>query len=152
MEPLVTFFSQVARKSPVFLHGAVIDFLLYLHLSDFSDPLFMAQPVWSYLVLQHQYDSLLMACANTRTEAKLDSKGDPIHALRSLELPLLPHLELQTRLGERARVWKLMDTELIIFRIQSILKMTRVILQELTDKGESLIHILAVADVMVFLG
>lgn len=112
----------------------------------------MAQPVWSYLVLQHQYDSLLMACANTRTEAKLDSKGDPIHALRSLELPLLPHLELQTRLGERARVWKLMDTELIIFWIQSILKMTRVILQELTDKGESLIHILAVADVMVFLG
>lgn len=152
LEPLVIFFVQVARTNFTFLGDAIINFLLYLYLSDFSDPLFAARPVRNCLALQYQCDSLLVACANSRTGIELDSKDKLFHTLWSLEQPLLPRLELQARMAKRPGVWKLMDTELIAFRVQSLFNMTRVSVQELKDEKESLIHTLAIFDMMEFLG
>lgn len=152
--PLITFFHQVAQLCSISFPDAASDLLLRLYLSDFLDPLSISatEPAKGHSNLQAQCDSLLVVCSESRTSAKYNFNDDPLLALWSLQLPLLPRLELQTRLAERAGVWKLMKPEFINFRVKLVAKVTPVVWEEKMDEQELLIRTAVVADLMEFLG
>jgi hypothetical protein len=158
--PLVLFFCQLAKAShqisDIILDGGVMDFLLHVYISNFLDPLATVEPVdWcENPTIQGLCDSLLITCS--KTDMGRNIRSGPFNSLWWMEKLDLPRMELQSRLAERAEMWKSIKPESISWRIQLIFNMDPAIWRMPVDEQGPLTarisRILLVTDLMEFMG
>lgn len=128
LEPFVIFLQRLADKSnlvgEVILEGGTMDYLLHLYISNFSDPLAKKDPGGFHRIstLYAGCNSLLLVLSSTRRGVALICRH-PFHILWSNrpELPFTP-LALD-RMVQRRQIWKLMDKQLVLWRIHSMMEM-----------------------------
>lgn len=149
LEPIVTFFLEVAQTRHIILQGSILSFLLLCYLSDFYDPFSITESaeLGDHSVLKNLCNSLLQACFT------------PSDWVFPISPDLLPSLDpgdlvgLETRVAKRVQAWKLTrDPELMVLRTHLIFNMIPVIWRGLLDQRGSLIRIFAIADLMLFMG
>lgn len=127
MESIITFLNQLAQASTptgrAILEGGVLDLLLQLYLTNFSDPL-AVQMFCGRLTLRKACDTLLSTFSKTEQGLKLLSE----HQLYVL-WPMTPNLQFTNaildRPVKRAKMWRSINLELIHLRLTSILTIIR---------------------------
>lgn len=129
LEPFIVFLQQLASKKDLvgeaIIEGGIMDYLLHLYVLNLADPLTEGCPSDSHRTLESfgvQCNSLLHILSGTRQGLSL-MRQHPLHILWPThpDLPFAPRM--LDRTIRRAEMWKTLGSELVLWRIHSVLEM-----------------------------
>lgn len=120
-EPLIFFLYCLVlnseRATKIIFKAGVMEFLFQQYISGFPDPFSATEPHMfdKHLQLWAVCSSLLNICARTRYFVE-----DLLHVLWPQQQEIMSPQHISDRPTQRAQVWRTMESELVVMRIQAI--------------------------------